>query len=411
MMSSGMSALWRWTCSATRRDLVVGEAPERVLHHLEVAVEVAGPGLVGERGEELRCAVGGEERAGAVAGRRARRPTSPRGRRAVVARSCDRVGDERAGESRPRRRPWRRSRAWPGPWRPGGGVGQVVGEHLVRVGPADLAARWRTARADDAVGELDRRRRPPTRSGSRQGRRGSGIDTEATDLSDHRETTVSAFAATVAVLHACVQNQPHASACTAGRMRARRRRYGEAAQQLGSALAHRGIGLVYGGGHVGLMGAGRRRGACRRRRGDRRDHRATRARRGRPRSAHRAGGRADDARAQGAADRAGRRLHRAAGRVRHRRRVRRGADLEPARPHRQARRAPRRRRLLGPAVRLDVQRREAGFVRDSHRMLAQRAHTVDEAIALATGPVPDVGHKWIDRDVTPPPGVPRSPSS
>ena len=30
--------------------------------------------------------------------------------------------------------------------------------------------------------------------------------------------------------------------------------FGEAAQQLGSSLAHRGIGLVYGGGHVGLMG-------------------------------------------------------------------------------------------------------------------------------------------------------------
>jgi hypothetical protein len=54
---------------------------------------------------------------------------------------------------------------------------------------------------------------------------------------------------------------------------------------------------------------------------------------------------------------------------------------------------------------------KAGFVRDSHRMLAQRAHTIDEAIALATGPVPDVGHKWIDRDFTPLPGVPRSPSN
>ncbi len=53
----------------------------------------------------------------------------------------------------------------------------------------------------------------------------------------------------------------------------------------------------------------------------------------------------------------------------------------------------------------------AGFVRDSHRMLAQRAHTIDEAIALATGPVPNVGHKWIDRDATPLPGVPRSPSN
>ncbi len=40
----------------------------------------------------------------------------------------------------------------------------------------------------------------------------------------------------------------------------------------------------------------------------------------------------------------------------------------------------------------------SGFVRPSHRMLLQRAATVDEAIALATGPAPDVGHKWIDLD-------------
>ena len=48
MMSSGMSALLRWTCSATGRMLVLGEAAEGVLHHLEVVVEVAGPGLVGQ---------------------------------------------------------------------------------------------------------------------------------------------------------------------------------------------------------------------------------------------------------------------------------------------------------------------------------------------------------------------------
>ena len=53
---------------------------------------------------------------------------------------------------------------------------------------------------------------------------------------------------------------------------------------------------------------------------------------------------------------------------------------------RQAGRVARRRRLLGAAVRMDVQLGAAGFVRDSHRMLAQRAHTIDEAIALATGP-------------------------
>ncbi len=40
----------------------------------------------------------------------------------------------------------------------------------------------------------------------------------------------------------------------------------------------------------------------------------------------------------------------------------------------------------------------SGFVRQAHRMLAQRAVTVDEAIALATGPVPDTPHKWLDRD-------------
>jgi uncharacterized protein (TIGR00730 family) len=41
-----------------------------------------------------------------------------------------------------------------------------------------------------------------------------------------------------------------------------------------------------------------------------------------------------------------------------------------------------------------------GFVRSAHRMLAQRAHTVDEALALATSSAPSVPHKWLDRDVT-----------
>jgi uncharacterized protein (TIGR00730 family) len=44
---------------------------------------------------------------------------------------------------------------------------------------------------------------------------------------------------------------------------------------------------------------------------------------------------------------------------------------------------------------------EANFVRPGHRMIAQKANTIDEAIALANSPVPDVGHKWIDRDHTP----------
>jgi len=49
----------------------------------------------------------------------------------------------------------------------------------------------------------------------------------------------------------------------------------------------------------------------------------------------------------------------------------------------------------------------AGFVRSSHRMLAQHAHSVDEAIAMAMAPVPDVGHKWLDRDATPAAGISR----
>lgn len=49
---------------------------------------------------------------------------------------------------------------------------------------------------------------------------------------------------------------------------------------------------------------------------------------------------------------------------------------------------------------------QSAFVRPSHRMLAQRARTVDEAIALATGPVPAIAHKWLDRDGTPARGVP-----
>ena len=41
---------------------------------------------------------------------------------------------------------------------------------------------------------------------------------------------------------------------------------------------------------------------------------------------------------------------------------------------------------------------EANFIRRSHRMLAQRARTIDEAIALVMAPTPDTPHKWIDRD-------------
>jgi len=187
--------------------------------------------------------------------------------------------------------------------------------------------------------------------------------------------------------------------------------FGDAAQQLGSALAHRGIGLVYGGGHVGLMGM------------------------------------IADAALAADGEVIGvitERLVRAE--VAHDRLTR--LEVVPTMHDRKARLTDladgfivlpggfgtvdefaealtwnQLGLIAKPVVLLDVDGYwapmfewmcnsvAAGFVRDSHRMLAQRAHTIDEAIALATGPVPDVGHKWIDRDFTPMPGAPRSPSS
>ena len=44
---------------------------------------------------------------------------------------------------------------------------------------------------------------------------------------------------------------------------------------------------------------------------------------------------------------------------------------------------------------------DAGFVRAGHRMLAQLARSVDEAIALALAPAPATTHKWLDRDRLP----------
>jgi len=187
--------------------------------------------------------------------------------------------------------------------------------------------------------------------------------------------------------------------------------FGDAAHQLGSALAHRGIGLVYGGGHVGLMGM------------------------------------VADAALAADGEVIGvitERLVRAE--VAHDRLTR--LEVVPTMHDRKARLTELAEGFIvlpggfgtvdefaevltwnqlgliaKPIVLLDIDGYwaplfewmcnsvAAGFVRDSHRMLAQRAHTIDEAIALATGPVPDVGHKWIDRDFTPLPGGPRSPSS
>ena len=155
-----MSAFVRWTCSATGRIFVLGEAAERVLHQLEVVVEVAGPGVVGQRGRGTPGR--GRWR------RTARAPSSgagldaPRGlaaeqlgwpgratasaTKAQVMRGLDvalrAVVEQRPGRSRPRPRRGRGRRRAPG------------GRRARRWRRA-----WRTPRADDLAGPGRRRSR------------------------------------------------------------------------------------------------------------------------------------------------------------------------------------------------------------------------------------------------------------
>ena len=134
-------------------DLVVGERSERVLHHLELAVEVSRPGLVGERGDERGGAELVEERVGVAQGSLLEAP-----HRLAPAQSgdqvVDHVGRERTRQSRldialravvehrPRRGDLRR------------GVGEVVRQHLVHVGAA-TGGEMADGLADHAVGEVD----------------------------------------------------------------------------------------------------------------------------------------------------------------------------------------------------------------------------------------------------------------
>jgi len=181
--------------------------------------------------------------------------------------------------------------------------------------------------------------------------------------------------------------------------------YVEAARQLGAALARRGIALVYGGGHVGLMGAVAD-------------------------AALEAGGEVIGIITE----------HLVAAEIAHL-----GLTSLEVVPDMHARKARFEALADGfvalpggfgtleelvemltwnqlgivrkPVVLLDVERYwsalfewmdasvEAGFVRSSHRMLAQRARTVDEAIALAMAPVPEMPNKWLDRDTGPVPVI------
>lgn len=57
--------------------------------------------------------------------------------------------------------------------------------------------------------------------------------------------------------------------------------------------------------------------------------------------------------------------------------------------------------FFDPLLTMFDRARDAGFIRPAHRMLAQRARGVDEAIALALAPAPATTHKWLDRDRLP----------
>ena len=115
-----------------RADLLVGEAPEGVLHQLEVGVEVAGAAAVGQRGQERRLAVGGDELAGVVERAGLDAPLGLAAEQ-LGGQLGDGVGDEGAGH-----RGLDVALLAVGEHRPAGldrgrGVGQVVGQHLLGV--------------------------------------------------------------------------------------------------------------------------------------------------------------------------------------------------------------------------------------------------------------------------------------
>ena len=126
---------------------------ERVGDHLHVVVEVAGPGLVGERRQELGCPELHHERVGVGECVALDAPLFLAAEQ-LAGEVVEHVGGERTGDLRldlalravVEQRP-RRGDA-------GRGVGDVVGQHLVHVGSAgrgELA----DGLADDAVGEVD----------------------------------------------------------------------------------------------------------------------------------------------------------------------------------------------------------------------------------------------------------------
>jgi hypothetical protein len=131
MMSSGTSPLCAVDVLGDRLELLVGEAAEGVLHHLEVVVEVTGASLV-DAGQELGGPEAGQEVPGTVERSRRYAPVGLAPEQ-LAGQLTDGIGHEGAGDT-PFDVPLgavvqqalgRGDRS--------GGVGQVIGEDLVVV--------------------------------------------------------------------------------------------------------------------------------------------------------------------------------------------------------------------------------------------------------------------------------------
>ena len=139
-----------------RLQLLVGEAAERVLHELEVVVEMAGAVVVGERrrgtpGSRYVATKGAARRA-----RRARCPTSASRPNDLGRQLGDGVGDERAGDAAFEVALGAVVEQRPCGLDGGGGVGEVVGEDLVVVDRSGGGER-RHARVARRLAPLDGR--------------------------------------------------------------------------------------------------------------------------------------------------------------------------------------------------------------------------------------------------------------
>ena len=145
------------------------------------------------------------------------------------------------------------------------------------------------------------------------------------------------------------------------------------------AIARAGYGIVYGGGQRRLM-ASIADAALARRRGDRRHSRSAGPKRRSRTRPHASSHRRHDARTQGADGGAQRRLHRAAGRIRHDGRVLRDAEWRQLAHPRQANRAaelPRLLRRIARALRLDG---DAKASSPAHAHALRRCPTIEELL-------------------------------